>query len=153
MSERDQQPRQQPSRPGDESPQAEVVDNDTLNIAEWVTLGISLAIVIGVLGVTTWLALRGDVLPATFDVTARTEQVREHDGSWYLPIDLRNVGDDTAADVVVRASLDTGSAEPETAEFTVTFLSGGDRTSGTAVFTHDPRDGDLRVAVVSFSEP
>ena len=136
-----------------EDPNPDVVDDDTLSIAEWVTLGISLAIVIAVLGVTTWLALRGDVDPATFDVSARTEQVRQHDDAWYLPSDVHNVGDDTAADVVVRAELDTGIGEPESVEFTVTFLSGGDRTSGTAVFGHDPRAGDLRVAVVSFSEP
>ena len=137
----------------DRDPQAEVIDDTRLNIAEWVTLGISLAIVIAVLGVTSWLALHGDVAPATFDVSPKTDQVRHHNDAWYLPIDVRNVGDDTAADVVVRAELDTGNGEAETAEFTVTFLSGGDRTSGTAVFRHDPREGDLSVMVASFSEP
>jgi uncharacterized protein (TIGR02588 family) len=145
--------RHRPDRREHEDPQAEVVDDATLNIAEWVTLGISLAIVIAVFGVTSWLALRGDVTPATFDVSPRIDQVRDHDGAWYLPIDVRNIGDDTAADVVVRARLDTGSGEPETADFTITFLSGGDHTSGTAVFRQDPREGDLVAMVVSFSEP
>lgn len=122
-------------------------------VAEWTTLGISLAILGTVFATIAWLWVNDDASPATVNVTPVSEQVRREGGAWYVPLKVTNDGDVTAEDVVIEAELDTGSGEPETAEFTVTFLASGETARGTVVFTSDPAAGDLTIRPVSFKEP
>lgn len=123
------------------------------SIAEWTTLAISAAIFLALLGGVTWLAFRGSEKPATIVVEPQMGQVREDESGYYLPVIIRNKGDSTAASVVARGELDTGSGQPETAEVTIDFLDGDEDVAGTFVFRSDPRSGDLTVGVTSFEEP
>jgi uncharacterized protein (TIGR02588 family) len=59
-------------------------------------------------------------------------------------------GDQTARDVVIRAELASGDGAPETAEFTIDVLAGGETSRGTTVFARDPLAGELAVRAVSF---
>ena len=122
-------------------------------VAEWTTLGISLAILGLVFASVTWLWVRDNAAPATIEVTPVTEALRHEGDAWYLPLEVVNEGDATAEDVIVEATLDSGQGEPETAEITVTFLASGETAHGTAIFTSDPTAGDLTIRPVSFKEP
>lgn len=121
--------------------------------AEWITLGISAAILISIVGALTWLSFRGAENPPLIVVEPNLERVREDDSGYYLPFTIRNTGDTTVADAIVQAELDTGTGQPETAEITIDFLDGGEEAAGTFVFRDDPASGDLTIGVTSYKEP
>lgn len=122
-------------------------------IAEWTTLGISLTIVIGIVALVTWLHLTGNEHPATIVVEPLMEQVRVEESGYYLPVVVRNEGGATVEDVQIVAELDMGSGEPETADFVISFLSGGEQIDGVFVFQDDPAHGDLTTSAASFKVP
>lgn len=121
--------------------------------AEWITLGISVAVIAGILGLVTWLYVRGTEAPPTIAVEAMLDDVRDVDGDWYLPIEVRNDGDRTVASAIIEGELDTGSGQPETAQVTIDYLAGNERVRGTFVFSSDPRDGELSVGPTSYQDP
>ena len=135
------------------TPDEETTAQSGRTVAEWTTLGISLAILAVVFASIAWLWVRDTGAPASVEVTPLTEAIRNEGDVWYLPLEIENSGDATAEDVVVEVALDTGQGEPETAEITVTFLASGETARGTAVFTSDPASGDLTIRPVSFKEP
>lgn len=126
---------------------------DGRTIAEWTTLGISLAILALVFGSITWLSLKGDSEPTRVQVTPLLDAVQHEGGVWYLPVEVTNRGDRTAEAVTVEATLDTGEKEPEGAEITFGFLASRETVRGTFVFTSDPASGELTVRPASFKEP
>ena len=117
---------------------------------EWLTLAISTALVLAVVGLVVYLSVTGGVRPPTFAATPLAEEIRHEGETYYLPVTVTNEGDLTAADVVVVAELTTGADPPETAEFTIDFLAGGETAEATVAFTADPTAGDLTVGVASF---
>jgi uncharacterized protein (TIGR02588 family) len=126
--------------------------NPARSVAEWTTFGISLAVLIGVAFLVTYLYFDGDHRPPAIAVDARLPELRSDDGGYYLPVDVVNTGDVTAVDVVIQAELDMGTGTPFTTEFTVTFLAGGERVRGTLIFADDPAQGQLEVHAVSYKE-
>lgn len=129
--------------------------NDTAgrSIAEWTTLAISTAILLAIVGAITWLSFRGPERPPVIVIEPNLEQVREDDSGWYLPVIIRNEGDSSVEDAIVRGELDTGFGQPETAEITIGFLDGGEEVAGTFVFREDPASGELTTGVTSYKEP
>ena len=121
--------------------------------AEWVTLVGSLAILLSIFGLITFLHFQGEEKAAIIDVESSVDEVRFEGDLYYLPVEVTNRGDITVEDVVVEAELDTGSGTPITADFTITFLAGGERVQGTFVFEEDPRQGELTVHAVSYKDP
>lgn len=121
--------------------------------AEWITLGISAAILISIVGVLTWLSFSGAEKPPLIVVEPNMEGIREDESGYYLPVIIRNTGDTTVADAIVQAELDTGSGQPETAEITIDFLDGGEIADGTFVFRDDPASGELTTGVTSYKDP
>ena len=121
--------------------------------AEWTTLAISVATIAIFLALVTWLYFRGSEEPPIISVQVDTEAVREDSGSWYLPVEIVNDGDVTVENAQVEGTLDTGEGEPQVASITVDFLGGGERVSGTLVFSSDPREGELEVGPTSFQDP
>lgn len=122
------------------------------SVAEWTTLGISLAVLIGVVCLVTYLYFDGDHRPPAITVDARLSELRSDVGGFYLPVDVVNTGDVTAVDVVIQAELDMGTGTPFTTEFTVTFLAGGEQVRGTFIFGDDPTQGKLEVRAISYKE-
>ena len=123
------------------------------SVAEWVTLGISSAILLAVVGTLVYQQLSGGDDPAVIEAAARLEAVRVAGGAYYLPIEIDNRGGVTAQDVRVVVSIGSGQAERESSELLIDFLAGGATASGTAVFRRDPRQYPLEIDVVSYLEP
>ncbi|HEV2073517.1 MAG TPA: TIGR02588 family protein [Thermomicrobiales bacterium] len=143
----------QEERNGSSSNQTSPSGDKDRSVAEWTTLGISIAILVFILGLTTYLYVRGGEKPAAILVEPQMQELRQDNGGYYLPVIVRNEGDPTVEEVNIEAELDTGAGEPETAQFTVNFLAGGEQVEGTFVFQHDPAEGDLTTRVMSFQEP
>lgn len=121
--------------------------------AEWVTLCTSLVIVLGILGLISYLYIRGnDALPDLV-VDTKLEELRSEGNGYYLPVEVTNEGDRTAEDVRVEAELDSGNGQIETTEISVMFLAGGERVTGTFIFEADPTAGELTVRAISYRDP
>lgn len=108
------------------------------SIAEWTTLAISLAIVLGVVGLILAFSVTDRSKPPAIVVEPKLDQVRQAADGYYLPVVIRNEGGRTVEDALVEVELALDDAEPETAELTVVFLAGGVDAEGTVVFTGRP---------------
>lgn len=121
--------------------------------AEWTTLLVSLAILLGIAGLVTYLyAVDGNEKPVIV-IEPQFAELRQAGDAYYLPVQVTNTGDETAADVRIVGELPTGSGEPETSELEFTFLAGRETADGTMVFSRAPTEAELRILPVSFQDP
>lgn len=127
--------------------------NNQRSIAEWTTLAISVTILLTIIGLIGWLHFMGGGRPAAIVVEPQADQFRQEASGYYLPVVIRNEGDTTVQDVQIQGELDTGSGEPETAEFVIPFLVGGEEVDGTFIFQSDPSQGELTTVAGSYKLP
>ena len=111
--------------------------------AEWVSLFISVAIVLALVGGLFYQVFAGGNRPPSIEVKPLMEEVRQEGDSYYLSLDITNNGDRTAENVEVMLSLDMGEGDPETMQFQVQFLDGGETENQTVIFRNDPTKGEL----------
>ncbi|HVG00974.1 MAG TPA: hypothetical protein VND68_14135 [Chloroflexia bacterium] len=111
--------------------------------AEWVSLFISVAIVLALVGGLVYQIFAGGHRPPTIDVKPLMEEIRREGDSYYLSLDITNSGDRTAENVEVMLSLDSGEGDPETMQFQVQFLDGGETENQTVIFKNNPAEGEL----------
>lgn len=121
--------------------------------AERVTSVISLLVLVTTFALAGWANANSGEGPPVIEVEAQMDKVRETESGFYLPITVTNTGGLTAQDVVVTGELDTGEGEPETADITITFLSGSEKETAELVFTTDPNEGDFTIGPTSFIDP
>ena len=117
--------------------------------AEWVSFGIALVIVLGVIGAVL-AQVPGSKEPAAPRVVVGKEEERH--GRFFVPVAVQNGGDETAENVQVNATL-TIDDEEHAADQTVAFLAGGDTVDLQFVFEDDPASGELVVEVAGFAVP
>ncbi|HEX8218030.1 MAG TPA: hypothetical protein VF914_02325 [Chloroflexia bacterium] len=111
--------------------------------AEWVSLFISMAIVLTLVGGLIYQIFAGGHRPPAIEVTPLMEEIRQEGDSYYLSLDITNNGDRTAENVEVMLTLDTGEGDPETMQFQVQFLDGGETENQTVIFKNNPAQGEL----------
>ena len=121
-------------------------------LAEWVTLSISLTIVLLLVGLITYEYFGRGNRPAVIEVRPRLESVRQAAGAYYLPVEITDQGDQTAGGLWVEVTLDSGEDGRESARLHVEFLDGGITEEGVVVFRQNPAEGRL-VHTVSFLKP
>jgi uncharacterized protein (TIGR02588 family) len=119
--------------------------------AEWVTFGLSLVVLLGVVAVIG-LQLRREQEPAR-PVAVVSGEPRRVGDRYQLDVVVTNEGDATAANVQVSASLMSEGSIPATADQTIDFLAGSEDQDLVFVFADDPAQGELTVEVVSFAVP
>jgi uncharacterized protein (TIGR02588 family) len=120
--------------------------------AEWITLGVSVLIVLALAGLVIYQELARGTEPPVIEVMPRLGETRHEGDAYYVPIDVTNKGETTAEDIEVQLSLEAGEGQPEVAAFTLKFLAGAETESQTVVFQNDPSKGKL-THVVAFSVP
>jgi len=117
--------------------------------AEWWSFGIALAIlVVVVVGLAVQI---GGEAPA-HPVVAIGIAVERPDGTFEVPVEVRNDGDRAAAEVQVSAQLVTPDGE-QTGDQIIDFLGAGEVQSLVFVFTTDPQAGTFSLGVTSFARP
>jgi uncharacterized protein (TIGR02588 family) len=117
--------------------------------AEWVTFGVSAAIVLAVIGA---ILLQVTHSPSPAAPTVAVGEVQERNGDYVVPVVVRNEGDETAENVQVNATLTLDDGEVA-ADQVIDFLAGGEREELSFVFEDDPGDGELEVVIGGFSLP
>ena len=120
---------------------------------EWITLGISVMIIASLVGLITYLYVSGGSTPAVIEVKPQFDQIRQVQDRYYLPVEITNVGGETAEEVTVRISLASVNGQTEPAEVTIAFLAGHASANATVAFREDPSQGEVMVDVVSYLEP
>lgn len=121
--------------------------------AERITSVISLLVLVATFGLAAWADAHSGDGPPVIVVQTHLDQVRETESGFYLPVTVTNTGGLTAQDVVITGELVIGEGEPETAEITITFLSGSEAEEGQLIFSENPNDGELKVGPTSFLSP
>ena len=124
---------------------------DERTLAEWVTLLISLAILLTAFAAVTYLYVAGDGDPILISAKVDLDNIRESDGTFYVPVIAYNDGDSSASDVQIEAELTIGE-EVETSSFAILTLSGNDSETAIIAFSRDPREGEFTVRVTSYIE-
>lgn len=117
--------------------------------AEWVTFTIACAILVALGAVI--VARTGDDAPAE-PIAAQAGPIIRSAAGYEVPVEVRNTGGLTAAEVQVRAEL-TIDDEVTESDQVVDFLAGDDTADLTFVFEDDPADGELVVEVTGYSTP
>lgn len=120
---------------------------------EWITLGISVMIIASLVGLISYLYVSGGSTPAIIEVKPQFDQIRKVQDRYYVPVEITNVGGETAEEVTVQISLESANGQTESAEVTIDFLAGQDRANATVAFGEDPSQGEVTVDVVSYLEP
>lgn len=120
--------------------------------AEWVTLVVSVLIVLALAGLIIYQQMVRGTEPPLIEVTPKLEEMRQEGNAYYVTIEVTNKGELTAEDVEVQLSLETGEGQPEVAAFTLKLLAGRETESQTVIFQNDPSKGKL-THVVAFSTP
>jgi uncharacterized protein (TIGR02588 family) len=118
--------------------------------AEWTTLAVSIAIILGLLALVTYVSMTGGDEPPIVEARPLSAEMRHEGESYYLPVAVTNRGGHTAAEVVVQAELAGRDGSSQASEFTLDFLAGGETREGTVVFATDPLAGELTLGVASF---
>lgn len=118
--------------------------------AEWVTFGVSLAVLLVVIGLVV-VQLRSEQTDAAPEAH-RVGAVRVVGGQHLVDVTVTNEGDQTAANVQVGASL-VVDGETVEADQTIDFLAGHETEDLVFVFDDAPSDGELTVAVTGFAVP
>ena len=121
--------------------------------AEKITLAVSVALIVGLVALVTYVTVTGGGEPPIVEATSLPDEIRHEGESYFLPVAVTNRGGLTALEVTVQAELAGSDGSTESSEFTLDFLAGGETREGTAVFTSDPAAGQLTVGVASFQVP
>lgn len=127
-------------------------DSQGTGVPEWVTFFLGLAVILAITGLLTYFHFTSEKGPPEIRVIPLTAAVRQGPAGYFLPIDVRNDGGETAADVLVQMTLEPPEGKPETVTFTMRFLAGGKTEQATVLFDTDPEAGRLS-STVSFQDP
>ena len=120
------------------------------NTLEWTVFWISLVLILAVATLLVYQEITGGDAPAA--LTARVGEARDTAGGYAVPIDVRNEGDTSAEDVRLQATL-SWARGTETGEAVLPLVPYGSRRRAWIAFSHDPRDGEIKVRVLGYREP
>jgi uncharacterized protein (TIGR02588 family) len=115
--------------------------------AEWVSLGIALLLLAGLIGTVIFLWQQFDNAPSSFEI--QRAAIYDEGGQFYLPITVINRGNLAAQQVTVQGTLAVSDTE-EISEITFDFIPPQAQASGVLIFTHEPQQAEIRV--ISFEQ-
>ena len=120
------------------------------NPLEWTVFGISLALLAGVVGLLLHAHVTSGKQPPVLQVTLG--QAIAQEGTYAVPLEVRNDGDTTAEAVVIEVVLSDAGIE-ERAETQLAFVPHGSRRRAWVTFQQNPEGRALRARVLGYQEP
>lgn len=121
------------------------------NGLEWIVFAVSLAVVLGTVGLLVQDMVRGESSPP--DLRVELGAPRRQAQGWAVPVTVRNKGGETAEGARVEVTLAVPGQPPERAGIDMAFVPGDSRREGFVTFTGDPARGRLSGRVVGFETP
>jgi uncharacterized protein (TIGR02588 family) len=123
----------------------------TKNRLEWTVFAVGLVLVLATLGFLVRESIVGAGGPP--EVVARLGEVRPSEGGYLVPVEVVNIGQTTAEDVLVPIYLDLPDGRREEAELNIAFLPRDSKRDGWVSFRDDPRRGRLSLGALAFEVP
>lgn len=110
-------------------------------LAEWVTMGVSAVLVLGVAGCLLYQALRTEPPFVPARVRVLSDQARESDGRYIVPVEVSNGGVRTLKEIKVKVTYRPaqGGGE-ETGDFVIDYLGGRATQKVYLYFEKHPRE-------------
>jgi len=121
------------------------------NWLEWVVLGISVAAVIGLIGVLVLEGITDEGRPPVPVIELQSGAAYGVPDAWLVPATATNEGDEAAVAVALRATATVGGTEEES-EVTIDFLPAGSEVEFSFGFSGRP-EGAVTVSIVGFRLP
>lgn len=121
------------------------------SVAEWTTMALSVLLVAGLMAAVAYPSLRAAPAPVSIEVKMEVERIRESGDEWYVPVRIRNVGEEAAE--AARVTLETSGRDAQSVEVEIDFLAGGEEVEAVAVFSRDPRKADMSASATSYLQP
>jgi uncharacterized protein (TIGR02588 family) len=119
-------------------------------LAEWISFGVSLALVLGLAGHLVW-RMRVPVEDAVdARVTAQLDHVTEQQGRFVLPLVVENPSARTVRDLQVRIEYGPPGAAPESMDLLVDYLGQSSEQIVYAYFRRDPRALKISAEPISY---
>lgn len=122
---------------------------ESRTLAEWVSLGVALLLLTGVIGAVIVLWVTSSDRPVRLKVAVGA--ARYEDGQYYVPFSVINDSSKTVAQVAVEGSLKEG--KEETAATTFNFIPARSKTQGVLIFNNVKHPLEAKVHVTSFQQP
>jgi uncharacterized protein (TIGR02588 family) len=114
-------------------------------VAEWISLGISVLLILGLSGYLAWQALGTESSYIPVRVQPLWGEVRPQDGRFVVPIQVENQGSQTVRDLRIGISYVGEEGEAVEQDTTIDYLG---EKSTTRIFVYtptDPRQAQLEV--------
>jgi len=115
---------------------------------------------VGALGFFLMLALLAYFLiqaigaaPTPPNIVVNVDSIASRTAGFVAELSARNLGERTAAQIVIEGELVVNGAEVERRGIVLDYLPEQSVRRAALVFRHDPRLGELRVRAVSYREP
>jgi uncharacterized protein (TIGR02588 family) len=121
------------------------------NAIEWSVFAVSALIVGACLGaLVVMIAREGNAPPS---IVVSVGPAERNEAGYLVPVRARNDGDETAEEVRVEVTLESGGREVEKGELTVAFVPRHSEREGFVVFGRDPACCRIRARAISFERP
>jgi uncharacterized protein (TIGR02588 family) len=126
--------------------------DDDKNLLEWIVFGVSLLLIMAILGYLGYQAYIYEPSPPDIEVKYRPDPSENAPHRYHISI--VNTGSETAEEVVVELALQKDGEELETAELQIPFAPKESKREGWVTFKTDPASADSVVArVMSYKKP
>lgn len=122
-------------------------------LAEWVTLGVSILLVLGVAGYLAYHAISADDPYVPVRVTPALDQARDLSGGqqFVLPVRIQNFGSRTIKDFQAELRWRSPSGREETRQFKIDYLGEHSAQEQFIYLDDDPRTLGIRARPLQYS--
>lgn len=118
---------------------------------EWLAAAVGALLLVGMIGYMTVLGFKETEGTPLITLTA-VETIHRGD-SYIVKFEVKNLGDQTASALVVRAVLTQNESEIETSELTIDYLPSRSVQYGGFFLRHDPKLYHLELIPVGYLDP
>jgi uncharacterized protein (TIGR02588 family) len=119
-------------------------------LAEWVSLGISMALILGLAGSLLYEALQPHPPYVPAEVKPLIAEIREESDRYILPIQVANHGERTLRDLTVEVEYLSPDGKTETRDITIDYLGERSEQKVYTYFDRHPRDLHVRARPISY---
>lgn len=121
------------------------------NWLEWLVFASGALLVSATVGYLAYDALA--VTPSPPRLEVRLGDPVASPGGFSVPVMVHNRGTKAAETVLIRVERKSDDGQTDAAELTLDFVPGNASREGAAIFSGDPRSGELSAQPVSFQQP
>ncbi len=120
-------------------------------VLEWIMAGIGFVLVVGVIGFVLYNKFNAAESPP--DLIVVKENIRQVETGYLVLFKVKNAGNQTASQAVIKGSLVQNGKETETAQVTLDYVPPDSERKGGLYFSANPADSRLKLEAVGYEEP